>query len=79
MLAALLTPLLTAIAPRNPVTTEPRPESTDRPAPTAQPPIIVATDRPTAIQFQALTLDGDTFDLSQSRGTPTLIAFWAPW
>lgn len=68
--------LLQTIAP-TPMSenTAPPPTYTRRPSPTKP----SAGERAPSIPFQARTLDGSTFELSQTFGTPTLIAFWAPW
>ena len=52
-----------------------RPTYTPRPAPTqAGDGELVA-----AIPFRAELLDGTEIALSDTLGTPTLLAFWAPW
>ena len=32
-----------------------------------------------AVRFEARTLDGTVITLADTVGTPTLLAFWAPW
>ena len=56
-------------------TPTPQPTYTPRPAPTKP----AATEREPAVQFQARLLDGAELSLSETQGTPTLLAFWAPW
>ena len=67
-----------------PPTDSPEPPTyTPRPAPTYTPRPVPAQagegERDQAILFQAETLDGTVIHLSDSYGTPTLLAFWAPW
>ena len=63
----------TAMAP----TYTPRPLPTYTPRPT--PPQAGDTERSPAVPFQAQTLDGSLLSLPDTYGTPTLLAFWAPW
>ena len=56
-------------------TPRPRPTYTPRPAPTP----ATAKQREPAIGFQAVTLDGSEIRLDDTLGSPTLLAFWAPW
>ena len=53
----------------------PRPTYTPWPTPTKS----TAEDRQPAIPFNAQTLDGSEFSLPDAYGSPTLLAFWAPW
>lgn len=73
------TPTATAIPP----TDTPAPTYTPRPQPTYTPwptPTKATTeDRQPAIPFNAQMLDGSEFSLPESYGSPTLLAFWAPW
>lgn len=66
-----------------PLTDTPAPTYTPRPQPTYTPwptPTRATTeDRQPAIPFNAQTLDGSEFSLPESFGSPTLLAFWAPW
>lgn len=55
----------------------PRPLPTYTPRPT--PPPAEASDRSRATPFHAMTLDGSELNLADTYGTPTLLAFWAPW
>ena len=52
-----------------------RPTYTPRPSPTQ----VGAGERQPAITFQARLLDGTDLTLPDTFGTPTLLAFWAPW
>ena len=52
-----------------------RPTYTPRPAPTR----LGDGERQAAPAFQAVTLDGSAVYLEDLLGTPTLLAFWAPW
>lgn len=36
-------------------------------------------ERPPGHHFDGRTLDGESFDLSQTRGQPTLVVFWTHW
>ncbi len=56
-------------------TPPPPPTYTPRPAPTRP----VAGEREPSVPFQARLLDGSQMSLSETAGTPTLLAFWAPW
>ena len=70
-------------APPPPPTYTPRPMPTDtlrptytpRPAPTQ----VSGGERQPSIAFQARLLDGTEMALPDTFGTPTLLAFWAPW
>ena len=53
----------------------PPPTYTPRPAPTR----AGDGERERATPFQAQTLDGSVLTLSDTLGSPTLLAFWAPW
>ena len=55
----------------------PRPQPTYTPWPT--PTMATAENRQPAIPFNANMLDGSEFSLPDSFGSPTLLAFWAPW
>ena len=70
-------PLPTATdAPASPTyTPRPPPTYTPRPAPES----AADGERPPAILFQAELVDGTVLDLADTYGTPTLLAFWAPW
>lgn len=63
------TPVLPTYTPR------PLPTYTPRPAPVP----AGERERADAIPFQAQSLDGTEVVLSDTFGTPTLLAFWAPW
>ena len=69
---ATTTPIPTA-APTD--TPRPQPTYTPRPAPTQE----GDGERRAAIPFQAELLDGTEIALADTFGTPTLLAFWAPW
>ena len=66
-----------------PPTDTPAPTNTPRPQPTYTPrpaPTLPTTEsRHPAISFDAQMLDGSEFSLPDSYGSPTLLAFWAPW
>ncbi len=66
-----------------PPTDTPAPTYTPRPQPTYTPwpaPTRATTeDRQPAILFNAQMLDGSEFSLPDAYGSPTLLAFWAPW
>ena len=55
----------------------PRPQPTYTPWPT--PTRATTEDRKPAIPFNAEMLDGSSFSLPDGFGSPTLLAFWAPW
>lgn len=55
-----------------------RPTYTPRPLP-AQAASSEAGEREQSIPFQARLLDGTDLLLADTIGTPTLLAFWAPW
>lgn len=38
-----------------------------------------ARSSPALPSFEAVLTDGSTFDLDATRGSPTLLIFWAPW
>lgn len=55
----------------------PRPQPTYTPWPT--PTKATTEERQPAIPFNAMMLDGSSFALPDAYGSPTLLAFWAPW
>ncbi len=55
----------------------PRPQPTYTPWPT--PTRATSENRQPAIPFNAQMLDGSEFALPDGYGSPTLLAFWAPW
>ena len=63
------------IPPPPTYTPRPRPTYTPRPAPTRE----SEGGRQPAENFRARLLDGSELELSDTLGTPTLLAFWAPW
>ena len=68
----------------SPPTDAPEPTATLRPTYTPHPlPAPAATgassEREPAIPFHAHLLDGGELALPETFGTPTLLAFWAPW
>ena len=67
----------------NPAANTPAPTYTPRPLPTYTPrPVPLPAgerERAAAVPFQAQTLDGSMLSLTDTYGTPTLLAFWAPW
>ena len=77
----------TAVSPTNdpaaPINTPVPPTYTPRPLPTYTPrPVPIPAgegERTQAIPFQAQSLDGAEVNLPDTFGTPTLLAFWAPW
>ncbi len=73
------TPTASAIPPADtPAPTyTPRPQHTYTPWPT--PTKATTEDRQPAIPFNAQMLDGSEFSLPDAYGSPTLLAFWAPW
>lgn len=56
-------------------TPRPRPTYTPWPTPTK----ATTEDRQPAIPFNAQMLDGSEFSLPDAYGSPTLLAFFAPW
>ena len=60
-----------------PPTYTPRPLPTYTPRPAPAP--ASGGDRTMAVRFEARTLDGTVITLADTVGTPTLLAFWAPW
>ena len=76
-------PTLTLAPTSVPPTDTPAPTYTPRPQPTYTPrptPSKATTeDRQPAIPFNAQMLDGSEFSLPDAYGSPTLLAFWAPW
>ena len=70
------TPVLATDTPVPPTYT-PRPLPTYTPRPVPVP--AGERERTDAIPFQAQSLDGSELVLSDTFGTPTLLAFWAPW
>ena len=85
------TPAPTATAaptPSSNPTASPQPTYTPRPRPTYTPrPLpnqnqgggITAAERSPGLFFQATLVDGSEFDMEDTLGTPTLLAFWAHW
>lgn len=85
------TPLPTAtatLAPTPTLTPSPQPTYTPRLRPTYTPrPLpnqnqgggVMAAERSPGLFFQATLLDGSRFSMEDTLGTPTLLAFWAPW
>ena len=79
------TPPPTAIPPTSTppptYTPRPRPTYTPRPAPTraGEGESEGEGERQPAAPFRAHLLDGSELALSDTFGTPTLLAFWAPW
>lgn len=76
---ATLPPTPTSIPPTDtPAPTyTPRPQPTYTPRPTPTP--ATTEERQPAIPFNAQMLDGSEFALADGYGSPTLLAFWAPW
>ncbi len=76
LITATDTPIAATDTPA-PATYTPRPPPTytPRPAPTRE----GDGEREEAVTFQAQLLDGSVLNLSDTLGTPTLLAFWAPW
>ncbi len=76
-------PTLTPLPSSAPLTDTPAPTYTPRPQPTYTPwptPTKATTEnRQPAIPFNAQMLDGSEFSLPDGFGSPTLLAFWAPW
>ena len=62
-------------APAPTFTPHPRPTYTPWPTPTR----AATEDRQPAIPFNAQMLDGSEFSLQDGFGSPTLLAFFAPW
>ena len=66
-----------------PPTDTPAPTYTPRPQPTytprPEPTKATTEDRQPAIPFNAQMLDGSQFSLPDGYGSPTLLAFFAPW
>ena len=73
------TPTSTALPPTNTpaptFTSRPRPTYTPWPTPTK----ATADNRQPAIPFNAQMVDGSHFALRDGFGSPTLLAFFAPW
>ena len=76
-------PVAATGAPAQATHTPVPPTYTPRPLPTYTPrPIPLPGgegERSDAAPFQAQTLDGTELVLTDTFGTPTLLAFWAPW
>ena len=76
-------PIAVTITPAPTLAPTPAPTYTSSPDPTYTPHPGIDTaateDRPPAHPFSAQTLDGQQFSLEETYGSPTLIAFWAPW
>lgn len=78
-----------APTPTSNPTASPLPTYTPRPRPTYTPrPLpnqnqggggITAAERSPGLFFQATLVDGSEFDMEDTLGTPTLLAFWAHW
>lgn len=79
----MVPPTPTPAATSDPSIDTPAPTFTPRPRPTYTPwptPTKATTeDRQPAIPFNAQMLDGTEFSLPDSYGSPTLLAFFAPW
>lgn len=57
-----------------------RPTYTPRPLPNQnQSGGVMAAERSPGIFFETILLDGSKFSMEDTLGTPTLLAFWAPW
>lgn len=66
-----------APTPQPTYTPRPRPTYTPRPLPDAG---VAVAERMPGVFFQAILLDGSEFNMEAATlGTPTLLAFWAPW
>ena len=76
-------PTPTALPTSVPPTDAPAPTYTPRPQPTytpwPTPTKATAEDRRPAIPFNAQMLNGSEFSLQDGFGSPTLLAFFAPW
>ena len=76
-------PTVPPTATSTPPTDTPAPTYTPRPRPSYTPwptPTRATTEnRQPAIPFNAQMLDGSEFSLPDSYGSPTLLAFFAPW
>lgn len=76
-------PTPTRLPTSAPPTDTPAPTYTPRPQPTytpwPSPTKATIENRQPAIPFNAQLLDGSEFSLPDGYGTPTLLAFWAPW
>ena len=67
-------------APQPTYTPRPRPTYTPRPLPNQnQGGGITAAERSPGLFFRATLVDGSEFDMEETLGTPTLLAFWAHW
>lgn len=79
------TPPAATPQPTDTVAPTPQPTYTPRPRPTYTPhPLpdagIAAAERAPGLFFEAILLDGSEFNMEEATlGTPTLLAFWAPW
>lgn len=80
--------VLPTLTPTSNPTASPQPTYTPRPRPTYTPrPLpnqnqgggITAAERSPGLFFQATLVDGQEFDMEDTLGTPTLLAFWAHW
>ena len=76
------------LAPTSTPTPSPQPTYTPRLRPTYTPrPLpnqnqsggVMAAERSPGLFFEAILLDGSKFSMEDTLGTPTLLAFWAPW
>lgn len=66
-----------APTPQPTYTPRPRPTYTPHPLPDAG---IAAAERAPGLFFEGILLDGSEFNMEEATlGTPTLLAFWAPW
>ena len=65
--------------PRPTYTPRARPTYTPHPTPTRRATAGEAGGREAATPFAAYLLDGSQLALADTLGSPTLLAFWAPW
>ena len=80
--AAVLQPTATSFLPVQTVPTPTaiataKPADTPTPLPTPTP--FGADERTEAPLFVSKLLDGSAYDLADTKGSPTLLVFWAPW
>lgn len=73
---AASTPTATAEATADPT---PTPEPTETPTPTQEPATEDPIALPAALDFEAPTVDGGTFQGASLLGQDSVLYFWAPW